>query len=250
MLVRPLTTNFKMTVRLSELFLPVTPFTLSGKALAPDHVEMGELALGRMFPSPPDTASEKKQTFHHPGLFMGFWAVSSQTQFLVTLLVRHDRMTEHTHMPQLLRAIWWAVSWTIVLSKVLKQNLTPNFWVLFSSFRGQGGQLRILLYTLCVFSRCSCVWLCNPMDCSPSGSSVNGISRQEYWSRLPFPSPGDLPHPGIKPASPALQADSLPVSHRRDPLYMLLTSNCFYLEMHIGRIVFAQVKPKGLLNSY
>ena len=37
-----------------------------------------------------------------------------------------------------------------------------------------------------------------------------GFSRQEYWSGLPFPSPGDLPDPGIKPRSPALQADSLP----------------------------------------
>ena len=36
-----------------------------------------------------------------------------------------------------------------------------------------------------------------------------GFSRQEYWSGLPFPSPGDLPHPGIEPMSPALQADSL-----------------------------------------
>ena len=40
-----------------------------------------------------------------------------------------------------------------------------------------------------------------------------GFSRQEYWSGLPYPPPGDLPDPGIKPASPvspALQADSLP----------------------------------------
>ena len=37
-----------------------------------------------------------------------------------------------------------------------------------------------------------------------------GFSRQEYWSGLPFPSPGDLPDPGIEPGSPALQADSLP----------------------------------------
>ena len=37
-----------------------------------------------------------------------------------------------------------------------------------------------------------------------------GFSRQEYWSGLPFPSPGDLPNPGIKPGSPALQADTLP----------------------------------------
>ena len=36
-----------------------------------------------------------------------------------------------------------------------------------------------------------------------------GFSRQEYWSGGPFPSPQDLPHPGIKPRSPALQADSL-----------------------------------------
>ena len=36
-----------------------------------------------------------------------------------------------------------------------------------------------------------------------------GFSRQEYWSGLPFPSPGDLPDPGIEPWSPALQADAL-----------------------------------------
>ena len=36
------------------------------------------------------------------------------------------------------------------------------------------------------------------------------FSRQEYWSGLPFPSPGDLPDPGIKPGSPTLQADTLP----------------------------------------
>ena len=36
-----------------------------------------------------------------------------------------------------------------------------------------------------------------------------GFSKQEYWSGLPFPSPGDLPNPGIEPRSPALQADAL-----------------------------------------
>ena len=43
------------------------------------------------------------------------------------------------------------------------------------------------------------------------------FSRQEYWSRLPFPSPGDLPNPGIKPKSPALQADSLPSEPPQKP---------------------------------
>ena len=37
-----------------------------------------------------------------------------------------------------------------------------------------------------------------------------GFSRQEYWSGLPFPSPGDLPNPGIEPGCPSLQADALP----------------------------------------
>ena len=36
-----------------------------------------------------------------------------------------------------------------------------------------------------------------------------GLSKQQYWSGLPFPSPGDLPDPGIEPTSPALQVDSL-----------------------------------------
>ena len=62
--------------------------------------------------------------------------------------------------------------------------------------------------------------LCNPMDCSLPGSSVDGgFSRQEYWSGLPCPPPGDLPDPGIEPESPALQADSLPVDLPGKPQY-------------------------------
>ena len=52
--------------------------------------------------------------------------------------------------------------------------------------------------------------LCNPMDCSPSGCSVHGILQARVLDGLPFPSPGDLPDPGIEPGSPAQQADSLP----------------------------------------
>ena len=43
------------------------------------------------------------------------------------------------------------------------------------------------------------------------------FSRQECWSGLPFPPPGDLPTPGIEPTSPALQADSLLLSHQESP---------------------------------
>ena len=54
-----------------------------------------------------------------------------------------------------------------------------------------------------------------------------GFSRQEYWSWLPFPSPGNLPDSGIEPASPGLlhwQADSLPLSHLRSPYFSSVQS--------------------------
>ena len=48
----------------------------------------------------------------------------------------------------------------------------------------------------------SCLTLCDPMDCSLPGSLSMGLSRQEYWTGLPCPPPGDLPDPGIEPVSP------------------------------------------------
>ena len=59
--------------------------------------------------------------------------------------------------------------------------------------------------------------LCDPLDCSPPGSSVHGILKQEYWRGLPFSSAADLSGPGIKPDSPTLQADSLPSEPARKP---------------------------------
>ena len=64
----------------------------------------------------------------------------------------------------------------------------------------------------------SCVRLfADPVDCSPPGPPSMGFSRQEYWSGWPFPSPGDLPDPGIEPRSPALQADALTSEPMRLP---------------------------------
>ena len=145
---------------------------------------------------------------------------------------------------------------------------------------------------VCVKSLQSCPTLCDPVDCSPLGSSVHGISqtrilewgafsfsrgssqtrdqthrkkvkspsrvrlfatpwtsslpappsmgfsRQEYWSGLPFPSPGDLPNPGIEPRSPAFQADALTSETPGKPCLLhflhwqmdssqLVTINCF-----------------------
>ena len=54
------------------------------------------------------------------------------------------------------------------------------------------------------------------------------FSRQEYWNGLPFPSPGDLPEPGIKPRSPALQADILPSEPPGKPkFFFFLVNNTF-----------------------
>ena len=56
-----------------------------------------------------------------------------------------------------------------------------------------------------------CLTLCDPMDCiAYQALQSMEFSRQEYWSGLPFLSPGNLPNPGIEPRSPALQADALP----------------------------------------
>ena len=70
-----------------------------------------------------------------------------------------------------------------------KENLSSAFWNV-SESESEVAQ--------------SCPTLCDSVDCN-----LLGFSRQEYWSGLPFPSPGDLSNPGIEPRSPALQADAL-----------------------------------------
>ena len=57
----------------------------------------------------------------------------------------------------------------------------------------------------------SCPTLATPWTIAYQASQSMEFSRQEYWSGLPFPSPGDLPDPEMEPGSHALQADSLPI---------------------------------------
>ena len=73
----------------------------------------------------------------------------------------------------------------------------------------QGNSLTILelLYMLALCNSRSL--FVTPRTVAHQAPPSMGFSMQEYWSRLPFPSPGDLPDPGIKPGSHALQADSL-----------------------------------------
>ena len=85
-------------------------------------------------------------------------------------------------------------SWTVIFRLVIG-DLTSTILV-------------ILLYCSCVLS---CIQLFVTLWTVVGQAPLSmGFSRQEYWSRLPCPFPGDLPNPGIKAGSPRLQADSLP----------------------------------------
>ena len=71
---------------------------------------------------------------------------------------------------------------------------------------------------VCVLVAQSCQLFATPWTGAHQAPLSVEFSRQEYWSGLPFPSPGDLPDPGIKPISPALQADSLPSEPTGKPI--------------------------------
>ena len=99
------------------------------------------------------------------------------------------------------------------------------------------------------------------MDYSLLGSSVPGISRQEYWSGLPFPFLGDLPDPGVKLVSPAWQTDSLPLSYLESPPDRMHIANpnpwsyqvksaCETFKMNSGRrFCYFYYSPFLLLNN-
>ena len=91
-----------------------------------------------------------------------------------------------------------------------------------------------------------CLTLCNPMGCSPPGSSVE-ISRPEYWSGLLFPHSGDLPDPRIEPQPPALQADSLQSESPGKPLCLGWNGNKVAETLRIG--VFG-VPSEGRLGAW
>ena len=65
-----------------------------------------------------------------------------------------------------------------------------------------------------------CLTLCDPVDCSPLGSSVR-FPKPQYQSGLLFPSPGDLPHPGIKPVSPAFAGRFFTTESPRKPFWSI-----------------------------
>ena len=81
--------------------------------------------------------------------------------------------------------------------------------------------LSSILSTTCMLSHFGCVQLFGTLWTVAHHAPLSmGFSRQEYWSEMPCPPPGDLPDPGIKavpPVPPNLQADSLLLSHQGSP---------------------------------
>ena len=75
-----------------------------------------------------------------------------------------------------------------------------------------------------------------------------GFSRQENWNGLSFLSPGDLPDPGIEPGAPALQADSLPLSHHGGPCLSIITFKIEHRKM--GTYNYTEFEAYEVLKSH
>ena len=98
---------------------------------------------------------------------------------------------------------------------------------------------------VCLFVAQLCLTLCSPMNHSPQAPLFMGFSRQECWSGLPFPSPGDLPNPEIEPGSPTLQADSL-LSELSGKLLLLLLSRFSHVRLCATSYTEAHQAPLSL----
>ena len=130
--------------------------------------------------------------------------------------------------------VWhdWMIELTDWLTQ-LKTHIFPTLqkpWSLRVVLTKGGGGLVVRL----------CPTLVTPWAVACQAPLSMGFSRQEYWSGLPFPSPGDLPDPGIEPGSPALQADSLPTELWGKPLTKGLK---------LCKFSGFQIHPFGILSS-
>ena len=99
-------------------------------------------------------------------------------------------------------------------------HLFQNFpqFIVIHTVKGFGIVCHLAYWSLWLCAQLlSCVQLCDPRTVACQAPPSMGFSRQEYWSGLPFPFPEDLPYPGIKPMSPALQVNSLPTEPAEKP---------------------------------
>ena len=84
-----------------------------------------------------------------------------------------------------------------------------------------------------------CLTLCDPMACNLHQAPPSmEFSRQEYWSGLPFPSPGDLPDSGIEPMSSTLQQMLYPLSHQGSPDGLFSKQSTLMNESTVNNYIF------------
>ena len=106
------------------------------------------------------------------------------------------------------------------------------------------------MYKLKIISVLSVVRLfATPWTVAYQAPPSMGFSRQEYWSGLPFPSPGDLPNPGIEPGPPAFQADTLTSEPPGKPKeHVVHTKTCvkkmWYTQIHTQNGIFLNHKKE------
>ena len=142
------------------------------------------------------------------------------------------------------------------LTQCLKHEIGIPWWLFIMIIQMTWYVLDIYIHIYIHTGLCApllqlCLTLCNPMDCSPPGSSVHGISGQEYWNGLPCSSPRTLPKPETKftspvsPASPALKAEFLPLSHWGSHVYM-----CIYIYIMFYVIFYIQYRCSWTIESH
>ena len=154
------------------------------------------------------------------------------------LPVRKENAAAKETIWQFLRSrisLWSSISISGYIAKRVKNKTQgdnyPSMFIaaLFTRAKGESNpsvywqmneKLKCCVYIRWICNACSvaqsCLTLCGAMDCNPPSCSVHGLFHARLLGRLSFPTPGDLPNPGIEPTSLALltlQADFLPLHH-------------------------------------
>ena len=161
------------------------------------------------------------------------------------------------HSPMMWSSIRWSDPHSVEIargatSRRIRILISP---ILSSSSSSSKNSLLSSVLTLHSVAQ-SCLTLRDPVDYSPPRSPVHGISRQEYWSGLPFPSPGDLPNPGIKPASltfPTLTGGFFTAEPPGKPLDVLhsplkAVGSSLHLFCLLDRLLISCFCPPDVLN--
>ena len=147
------------------------------------------------------------------------WIANLKTIIFITYFLTHAHAHIQIHIKH--KTVWVC----FCFSEVLFFMNYPSTCLLFAAISWS------FIYVCMCAQSFSDVWLF-AIPWTVAHQAVHGISREEYWSGLPFPPPEDLPNPGIEPVSLGLlhqQAGSLPLHHLRYMwIYLLLLTAMYY----------------------